>query len=51
MLDEDIKEDRYARKRDHGQLSKRKNPPVDALDHLTGNKEIQAGKSMKSRSS
>jgi hypothetical protein len=38
-LDEDIEEDKSARKMDHGQLIKRKNPPVDALDHLAGRKE------------
>jgi hypothetical protein len=29
-LDEEIKDDRSARKMDHGQLSKQKNPPMDA---------------------
>jgi hypothetical protein len=39
QLDEDIKEDKSVRKRDCGQLNKRKNPPMDALDHLPGKKE------------
>jgi hypothetical protein len=30
-LDEEIEDDRSTRKTDHGQLSKRKNPPMDAL--------------------
>jgi hypothetical protein len=33
-LDEKTEENRSTRKRDHGQLSKRKNPPIDALEHL-----------------
>jgi hypothetical protein len=50
-LDEEIEEDRSTRKTDRGQLSKRKNPPVDALEHLVGNKERQAGEALKSGSS
>jgi hypothetical protein len=38
-LDERIKENISARQMDHGQLIKRKNPPLDALEHLTGRKE------------
>jgi hypothetical protein len=44
-LDEEIKEDISARNMDHGQLSKWKNPPMDALEHLTRKKERQAGES------
>jgi hypothetical protein len=50
-LDEEIEEDRPARKTDHGKISKRKNPSVDALDHLAGKKEREAGKALKSGSS
>jgi hypothetical protein len=50
-LDEEIEEDRSARKIDHGQLNKQKNPPVDALEHLMGKKERQAGEALKSGSS
>jgi hypothetical protein len=46
-LDEEIKDDRLARKRDRGQLSKKKNPTMDALEHLTGKKERQYGKVLK----
>jgi hypothetical protein len=38
-LDEEIKDDKSARKTDRGQLSKWKNPPVDALEHLFGKKK------------
>jgi hypothetical protein len=38
-LDKKIEENRSTRKIDHGQLSKRKNPPIDALEHLTGKME------------
>jgi hypothetical protein len=48
-LDEKIEENRSARKMDRGQLSKRKNPPMDALEHLAGKKERQAGKALKMR--
>jgi hypothetical protein len=43
-LNERIKGDILARKMDHGQLSKRKNPPTDALENLAGKKERQVGK-------
>jgi hypothetical protein len=46
-LDEKIEENRSTRKMDHGQLSKRKNPPIDALEHLAGKKERQAGEAQK----
>jgi hypothetical protein len=37
--DEEIKDDRSTRKKDCGQLSKRKNPPLDSLEHRTKRKE------------
>ena len=48
-LNKEIEDDRSTRKMDHGQLSKRKNPPLDALEHLARNKERQAGEAMKTR--
>jgi hypothetical protein len=48
-LDEEIEEDISTRKMDHGQLSKRKNPPMDSLEHLAGKKERQAGEALKMR--
>jgi hypothetical protein len=48
-LDEKIEDDRSTRKMDHGQLSKWKNPPMDALEHLVGKKERQAGEAQKMR--
>jgi hypothetical protein len=38
-LNENIEEDRSARKMDHGQLSKKKNSSTSALEHLMGKKE------------
>jgi hypothetical protein len=38
-LNDKIEEDRLARNMDRGQLSKRKNPPMDALEHYAGKKE------------
>jgi hypothetical protein len=46
-LNEKIEEDRSARKMDRGQLNKQKNPPMDALEHLVGKKERQAGEALK----
>jgi hypothetical protein len=46
-LDEEIEDDRSARKKDRGQLSKRKNPPLDALEHRARRKERQAGEALK----
>jgi hypothetical protein len=46
-LDEEIKDDRSARKMDHGQLSKWKNPLVDSLENLVGRKERQVGEALK----
>ena len=48
-MDDEIKEDISARKTDHGKLSKRKNPPLDALEHRMRRKERQAGESLKMR--
>jgi hypothetical protein len=46
-LDEEIKDDRSTRKEDRGQLSKWKNPPLDALEHRMRRKERQAGEALK----
>jgi hypothetical protein len=46
-LDEKIEENRSTSKMDHGQLNKRKKPPMDALEHLTGKKERQAHEARK----
>jgi hypothetical protein len=46
-LNEKIKEDRSPRKMDHGQLSKWKMTPTDALEHLVGKKERQVGEALK----
>jgi hypothetical protein len=48
-LDERIEDDRSTRKTDRGQLSKRKNPPLDALEHHVTRKERQAGEALKMR--
>ena len=39
MLDEEIEDDRSTRKKDCGQLSERKKPPLDALEHHARRKE------------
>jgi hypothetical protein len=49
-LEEKVKEDRSTRKMDRGQLSKWKNPPTDALEHLAEKKERQDGESLKNGS-
>jgi hypothetical protein len=46
-LDENTKENISTRKIDHLQLSKQKKPLIDALEHLVGKKEGQAGESWK----
>jgi hypothetical protein len=46
-LDERIKENRSTRKMDRGKLNKRKKPLLDALEHLVGRMERQAGKAWK----
>jgi hypothetical protein len=48
-LDEEIKDDKSARKRDQGQLSKWKNPSLYALEHHVRRKERQARKVGKKR--
>jgi hypothetical protein len=46
-LDVKIKDNRSTRNMDHGKLSKRKNPPMDALEHLVGKKERRVGEARK----
>jgi hypothetical protein len=46
-LDEEIRDDRSTRKKDHEQLNKQRNPSLDALEHHTMNKERQAGEAWK----
>jgi hypothetical protein len=46
-LDEEIEEEISARKIDHGQLSKLKNPLLDALEHRARRKERQADRALK----
>jgi hypothetical protein len=46
-LDEETKDDRSTRKKDHGKLSKRKNPSLEALEHRTRRKERQVGEALK----
>jgi hypothetical protein len=48
-LDKEIEDDRSARKMDHGQLSKWKKPPFDALEHHARRKERQASEALKTR--
>jgi hypothetical protein len=45
-LDEEIKDNISARKIDHGQLNKWKNPSLDALEHCARRKEIQASEAL-----
>jgi hypothetical protein len=46
-LDEKIRDDRSERKKDLGQLSKQKNPSLDALEHHEMKKERQVGEARK----
>jgi hypothetical protein len=46
-LDEEIEDDRSTRKTDSGQLNKRKNPLLDALEHCARMKERQVIESLK----
>jgi hypothetical protein len=39
LWDEEIEDDISTRKKDHGQLSKRKNPLLDSLEHRMRRKE------------
>jgi hypothetical protein len=48
-LNENIEEDRLARKMERGQLSKWKKPPTDAFEHYVGKKERQDGKALKTQ--
>jgi hypothetical protein len=48
-LDGEIEEDTLARKMDRGQLEKKKNPPMDSLEHLVGKKKRQASEALKMR--
>jgi hypothetical protein len=48
-LDEEIEDDRSTRRKDHGKLNKRKNPPLDALEHRARKKERQAEEALKTR--
>jgi hypothetical protein len=48
-LDEEIKDERSARKKDRGQLSNWKNPPSDALEHHMRRKERHVGKALKTQ--
>jgi hypothetical protein len=48
-LDKEIDDDRLVRKKDHGQLSKRKNPPLDDLENRVRRKERQAGEALKTK--
>jgi hypothetical protein len=48
-LDEEIEDDRTTRKKDRGKLNKRKNTPLDALEHRVRRKERQAGEALKMR--
>ena len=42
-MDEEIKDDISTRNMDHGKLNKKKNTPLDALEHRMRRKERQAG--------
>ena len=48
-MEENIKEDKVSKKRDHGQLSKRKNTSTSALDNLMEKKERQVGEALKTQ--
>jgi hypothetical protein len=45
-LDEDIRDEKSTRKKDRGHVSKRKNPPLDALEHRMKMKERQASEAL-----
>jgi hypothetical protein len=49
VMEGEIEEDRSARNMDQGQLNKKKNTPMDSLEHLVGKKERHAGESLKTR--
>jgi hypothetical protein len=50
-LDEEIEDERSTRKKDRGQLSKRKNPPLDNLEHREKKGKIRMTKPKKCESS
>jgi hypothetical protein len=45
-LKEKIKENRSTKNMDHGQLNKKKNPSMNALEHLIEKKERLAGEAL-----
>ena len=46
-MDEEIEDDRSARKTDCGQLSKQKKVPLDSLEHHARRKERHVGEDLK----
>jgi hypothetical protein len=46
-LEEKIKEDKASKKKDRGQLNKRKKISTSVLEHLAKNKEGQVGEALK----
>jgi hypothetical protein len=48
-LEEEIRDDRSTRKKDHGKLRKWRNPSLDDLEHCAMKKERQAGEARKKR--
>jgi hypothetical protein len=46
-LDKEIEDDKSIRKKDRGQLTKKKNPSLDDLEHHTRRKERQDGEALK----
>jgi hypothetical protein len=47
LLDEEIRDDKSTRKKDRGQLSKQRNPSLDALENRGMKNEGQASESQK----
>jgi hypothetical protein len=48
-LDEEIRDDRSTRKKDHGQINKQRKPSLDALENLNMKNERHAAKAWKKR--
>jgi hypothetical protein len=46
-LNEEIGDEISTRKKDRGKLIKRKNPPLDALEHHVRRKEREVGEALK----
>jgi hypothetical protein len=46
-MDEEIEDERSERKKDCGQLSKWRNPSLDALEHRAKRKEREASEALK----